>query len=185
MTNKLKQKIFIIIVIIILSLLAIGTISIFGILNLTDKKVEAKSNTFTPSITVSSAKEASEIAGYEVLVPSFIPEILTSYDISVTELKIQNPNYNNNVVLQLWSCADMYSFIYLTQQEIPCHLSNSQIISVKGRMVEKIYIEEKDNYPAKITLRWEQNGIIFILTGTVNANINEYMLNNVAGSIIN
>jgi len=141
---------------------------------------------------VDSAEVASKIAGFEVEVPSYVPEGfqpgMFMINISGAGLPAgMSPKFNNTKVQQVYTrLEDKDIFITLIQSPQKFNVGGGEPAEICGQPGERTFSQAD---PAggkpydRLTLAWEKDGIYYSLTGTLTETLDKAELEKMACSI--
>lgn len=133
-------------------------------------------------IIVESRAEASEIAGYEIVSPAFLPE-----DLNVTPIITVEETGISDVkrVMQVWNSTNGDVFFCLIQDPTLDGIGNSEKgVDIGGILGERKYTPGNSNRCATLSLFWRYNGMSYVITGIVTKELSEDILEKIAVSTI-
>lgn len=140
-------------------------------------------------ITTTSGEEASEVAGYRIAFPAFIPEgFERGKNIMVTQLGVPgltNPaNLPRTVeIVWAWIEDDSVKFV-LTQSAKKFSVGNTEPAEICGVTGEKGLMEAvPDRMPARLVLGWSDGNLYYSLYGTLAGPLDEEILTQIACSV--
>jgi hypothetical protein len=142
---------------------------------------------------VATLEEASQIAGFPVATPAYLPEgfyrgsnIMVSQPGAGLPEDIK-PKFSNMIVEQFYYYQgdDSVMFI-LTQTQHKSGIGGSEPTEICGRPAERAYQEANPQrkYPSPmLTLGWENDGSYYQITGTLVGPLDEATLEKIACSV--
>jgi hypothetical protein len=147
----------------------------------------------TPKLTgaVDTAELASQIAGFKVVEPSYIPEGYSGGIFMITNLgaglpEELKPKFNSMQVERVYRFQnDQNTMILLTQSNHKTDIAGGEPTTLCGFTAQRAFTESDPRYTPfdKLTFSWEINGNYFILIGKIGTTLDETTLTRVACSI--
>ncbi len=139
---------------------------------------------------IESRETASAIAGFDIAVPSFVPEgfVPGKFMINISGAGLpadMAPKFNNTKVQQVftWSRSVMFTLIQGTH---PFGIGGGEPIEIDGLQVEKTvsYESPEDGQQfERLTYGWEENGLYFALTGILAGGLDEAVMKQILLSV--
>lgn len=141
---------------------------------------------------VDSVEVASKIAGFEVVVPAYVPEGFSpgKFSISISGAGLpesMKPKFNNTKVQQTYTYQeDKKVGILLIQSPHKFGIGHGEPAEICGQTGEKAFTKaDPDNGQPydTVTLGWEKDGITYALTGMLGGTLDEAEMEKIACSI--
>jgi hypothetical protein len=141
---------------------------------------------------VDSAEVASKIAGFEVVVPAYVPEGFQpgKFSISISGAGLpesMRPKFNNTKVQQTYTYQeDKEVGILLIRSPHEFGIGGGEPAEVCGQTGERAFTkaDPANGQPHDtVTLCWEKNGIYYALTGVLGGTLDEAEMEKIACSI--
>jgi len=142
----------------------------------------------------STVEEATEVAGFTVVTPKFIPEdFCRNLFIHVIDPCVGLPEgmecHRSINVTQIWwwledEALEPRQRAILMLDQSPSRMETGGLpTEICGRPAQRGYDEAEADRPAWLSLSWEVDGMWFILSGTITGPITEEMIYEVACSV--
>lgn len=133
--------------------------------------------------------EASEVVGYTVVVPSFIPDGFSrGFEISIRPCgtgrpKVQ-PKFTGTRIGQSWGW-DKNRSIYFGFDQSKCNfkISGGLFVEIGGKPGERILWPAEHDSPARLHLNWSDGTMFYILNGTLGGPLDEAVIMKIASSV--
>jgi hypothetical protein len=165
-----------------LSIFAISAFVVFNRVSLPG--VKAQERTITTRNTT-NVDEASNIAGYKIASPSYIPDgFKSASELMINKVGVSDSSFN--AVTRVWEWTkDTSIHIILTQTPVHFDIGGGTAIEINGKTVQKAFIQDIDNpdISPELSFAWEQGGSYFELTGSINGPLNENTMQDIMASI--
>jgi Domain of unknown function (DUF4367) len=149
----------------------------------------------TPKLTgaVDTAELASQIAGFKVVEPSYIPDGYSGGLFMITNLgaglpEELKPKFNSMEVQRVYRFQnDRNTMILLTQSNHKTDIAGGEPTTLCGFTAQRAFSKTDPRYTPhdELTFSWEINGNYFILTGWLGTTLDEATLIKMACSIKN
>ncbi len=142
---------------------------------------------------VDTLEEASQIAGFTVAIPEYLPEgFYRGSNIMVSQLggglpEGMKPKFTAFIVEMFYYYQEDDSVMFtLTQTQHKSEIGGSEPTEICGRPAERAYQEANPQrkYPSPmLTLGWENDGSYYQITGTLAGPLDEETLEKIACSV--
>ena len=147
--------------------------------NLSQTSAPTNVNQSQSLITVTNLEDASQLAGFQVSLPSFVPSQFGNYPKYAVETA---PSGSKRVTIS-WNTAIPNTYLFLTNDPILSGVGGAETATVAGVQGQRKYTAAKSDRPAILTLYWRKGNMAYVLTGTLNNGIDEATLKKIAKSI--
>jgi len=128
---------------------------------------------------VETVDEASQIVGYRVVTPAYLPPGIKSHKVYVME---RGPADMPKHVQQIWTFED--ASLDLTQDPVLAGIGGGEEFEICGVTGQRQLLEARGAMPYRsLVLYWRDGEMAYVLTGTLNGPLDEATIMKVAESI--
>lgn len=125
-------------------------------------------------------EEASNIVGYTVATPAFIP---TGFKKQMN-ITVDKPMGNSQMrVTQIWSSGDKYPFLCLIQDPSLDGIGGGEPVEVEDFRGVRLLSKANGDIPTGLTLFWREGNTAFLLVGTMTGELDEETIYRIAESV--
>lgn len=162
-------------------------------LTLEEAEKELKDKGYT---VVDTIEKASQLAGYQVATPSFIPEgflaeVISNagtFRVNILGFGLPTSEFRKYpLVSQVFRPGGLLAnepFLILTQSKDPFGTAGNPVdIDVNGHTGKKVLTPPDEKYPARLLLVWSDSDLFYSLEGVLISPLDETVLLKVASSV--
>ena len=134
-------------------------------------------------VRVDNNKQASTIAGYQVKIPTYLPEIFNDNSKCIHIVRFKN--INSVPVIQMWSAQDGTQLYLISDPEAKGIAGGGDFFEIAGVHGERAYYgKEIGREVPLLVLFWFNDTTTYTLCGTLSNSLDEATMIKIAESII-